>query len=398
MIMSHRIIITLKNKVEHDGNLREELEFCIKKANWTPPAVCFSAPNWTPPKKKHPISNLHDFYVYLNVLINTTPVDSSFDNLFHGLFYIVSQDDNKLQQAPEFKDFQEWLVLFIEQYGCYMNTPGSANGLYSFTNDKTFRIEDFLVPPGGFNSFNSFFSRRIKPGKRPIGTETHPYDEPTEGHPLPPTKDVDPISVHENMCSDDIVTVPADSVYKGYWKIGEYGEISIQVSKGNKYYSIKELLKGSKYADRFNGGLFTHSYLTVFTYHRYHVPVRGVIKETKVISENVFANVIKKDNGDLSATDGTGYQFRQDRALVVIESPVGLVALLPIGMDFISSCNISVDEGDYVNKGDEFGYFLFGGSDMIMLFEKDSVNIQLPEKPKEEKLYKLGQVFAKRKV
>ena len=59
-------------------------------------------------------------------------------------------------------------------------------------------------------------------------------------------------------------------------------------------------------------------------------------------------------------------------------------------MDFVSSCNISVDTNDYLNKGDEFGYFLFGGSDLIMLFEKDfSKQIALDE----GMLYKLGQVF-----
>lgn len=380
MIMSHRIIITLSSKVEKNKDLKRQLEACILLANWTPPEV------------DNPISTLDDFYQYLNKLINTTPVESTFDNLFHGLFYIISQDDNKLQRSNEFTDFQEWLVLFIEQYGCYMNTPESANNLYSFTSNKTFRIEDFQIPPAGFNSFNSFFCRRIKPGKRPIGTMTHPYPPPAEGYPVFPNPNEDMNLVHQNMCDDNIVTVPADSVYKGYWKIDENAEI--QVSKGNKY-SIKDLLKDSKYAERFIGGTFTHSYLTVFTYHRYHVPVRGKILETKVISDQVFANVTKKENGDLSASDGTGYQFRQDRGLIVIDSPVGLVALLPIGMDFISSCNISVDEGDYVNKGDEFGYFLFGGSDMIMLFEKDSINIQLPEK---DMLYKLGQVFGKKRT
>ncbi len=153
------------------------------------------------------------------------------------------------------------------------------------------------------------------------------------------------------------------------------------------------MLENSNYADKFENGMFTHSYLTVFTYHRYHVPVRGVVKETKVISDRVFANVIKDEQGNLGATDGTGYQFRQDRALIVLDSPVvGFVALLPIGMDFISSCNITVDEGDYLNKGDEFGYFLFGGSDMIMLFERNDIDILASE---EGRLYKLGQVFGR---
>jgi phosphatidylserine decarboxylase len=381
MIMSHRIIITLRNKVENDNALKRELEACILIANWTPPG-------WV-----HSISTLDDFYKYLNELIIATPVDSTFDNLFHGIFYIISQNGNKLQESTEYIEFQEWLVLFIEQYGCYMNTSESASNLYSFVHDKTFKIDEFQIPPGGFNNFNSFFSRIIKPGKRPIGTQTQPYEPPKEGSPLLPNPPEDPASIHKNMCDDNIVTVPADSVYKDSLKIDENGDITVKVSKGNKY-SIKELLKGSQYADRFNGGMFTHSYLTVFTYHRYHTPVRGKVLETKVISGKVFANVIKEKNGDLSATDGTGYQFRQDRGLVVIDSPVGLVALLPIGMDFISSCNISVDVGDYINKGDEFGYFLFGGSDMIMLFENDNIEIKLPQK---DMLYKLGQVFGKKK-
>lgn len=383
MIMSHRIVITLERKVEEDADMKQELKTCIREAKWLQPAV--------PPKEPKPILNLQDFYDYLNELINSTPVDSTFDNMFHGIFYIISHHGNKLQRSPKFAWFQEWLVLFVEQFGCYMNTAESANNLFSFTNDPTFRIQDFIIPPGGFSCFNSFFARNIKPGKRPIGARTLPYDSPSEGHPLPDNpKDENYDLVHKNMFDDDLVTVPADSVYKVSKTIDEKGDIRVPVSKGNEY-AINELLKGSKYADSFNGGMFTHSYLTVFTYHRYHVPVRGIIKDAGVISGKVFAKVVRHGS-DLSAKDPTGYQFNQDRAYIVIESPIGLVGLVAVGMDFISSCNISVDVGDYVNKGDEWGYFLFGGSDMIMLFDKNDIDIQLPEK---DKLYKLGQVFGR---
>ncbi|HJN05241.1 MAG TPA: phosphatidylserine decarboxylase, partial [Bacteroidales bacterium] len=105
---------------------------------------------------------------------------------------------------------------------------------------------------------------------------------------------------------------------------------------------------------------------------------------------DVFANVLRDNKGDLGATDFTDYQFNQERGMLVMDTPVGLVACLPIGMDVISSINFSVDEGDYLNKGDEFGNFLFGGSDMIMLFERDDIDIKVTEVGK---LYKLGQVF-----
>ena len=380
MSTKYRIVKSLRARVDADRALGRQLESCIEKAAWTPPG-------WT-----KPIADLDDFYEYLNRLLCTVPVDSDFDNLFHGLYYIISQDDNVLQQREQFADFQRWLELFVEIYGSFLDTAESANGLQSFTSDPTFSMENFEVDPGGYACFNAFFSRHIRPGKRPIGTETRAYPPPAAGKPIPRNPPEEPCRIHQRLCDDKVITVPADSVYKGWWPISS--DSTITVSKGNTY-SIRDLLKGSQFADRFRNGIFTHSYLSVFTYHRYHTPVRGKVLETRVILDKVFANVIKEKNGDLSATDGTGYQFSQERGLMVLDSPVGLVALLPIGMDFVSSCNFSVDPGDYLGKGDEFGYFLFGGSDMIMLFEfgPDAIDIHLPEKPTEEKFYKLGQVF-----
>lgn len=49
-------------------------------------------------------------------------------------------------------------------------------------------------------------------------------------------------------------------------------------------------------------------------------------------------------------------------------------AVIPVGMGQVSSVNFedSVKVGAKVKKGDDLGYFLFGGSDCVMLFEKDS--------------------------
>jgi phosphatidylserine decarboxylase len=46
-----------------------------------------------------------------------------------------------------------------------------------------------------------------------------------------------------------------------------------------------------------------------------------------------------------------------------------VVAIIPIGMAQVSSVNMTAVVGSYLNKGDEFGYFLFGGSDIIVFFE-----------------------------
>jgi phosphatidylserine decarboxylase len=49
---------------------------------------------------------------------------------------------------------------------------------------------------------------------------------------------------------------------------------------------------------------------------------------------------------------------------------VGLVAVVPVGMAQISSTFLTVTEGQQVEKGQEFGYFQFGGSDIILLFQE----------------------------
>ena len=56
----------------------------------------------------------------------------------------------------------------------------------------------------------------------------------------------------------------------------------------------------------------------------------------------------------------------------------GLVAVLPIGMSQICSCNWEegVEVGAKVEKGDPMGYFLFGGSDIVMVFQ-DGVDVRL---------------------
>ena len=68
--------------------------------------------------------------------------------------------------------------------------------------------------------------------------------------------------------------------------------------------------------------------------------------------------------------DDVGFQFNQTRAYIILKTEtIGYVALVPIGMGFVSSANITVDEGAKLAKGDEFGFFAYGGSDIIMLFE-----------------------------
>jgi phosphatidylserine decarboxylase len=158
----------------------------------------------------------------------------------------------------------------------------------------------------------------------------------------------------------------------GQWPINKDSAITV---KGVNW-EISELLAGSPYQDAFQRGVYTHSFLYVDDYHRYHLPVGGTVKEIRNIHGKVYMDVVRNSDGALDVVDGHTYQFNQERGLVVIDSPqLGLVAILPIGMSYVSSVNLTPVVGADLRKGDEFGYFLFGGSDIVMLFQDKNIKL-----------------------
>lgn len=108
--------------------------------------------------------------------------------------------------------------------------------------------------------------------------------------------------------------------------------------------------------------------------------------EARVIPGQVYLEVVAEpvSSGDgplrhrlrpvrtFDAPDNAGYQFAQARGLVVLDTPIGLVAVLPIGMAQVSSVILTAEVGVTLRKGEEISYFQFGGSDIIVLFEAKS--------------------------
>ncbi len=144
------------------------------------------------------------------------------------------------------------------------------------------------------------------------------------------------------------------------------------------FKSIATLVgEGSAYRNAFAGGTLTHTFLDVNDYHRYHFPVDGTIKEVRIIqSDDAVGGYLTWDpKGKKYALDANtpGWQNIETRGCVIIETKqYGLVAFLPIGMSQVCSVNFekSVKAGSTVKKGDMLGYFLFGGSDCVILFQK----------------------------
>lgn len=279
------------------------------------------------------------YYEFLDEMATMIPTDRNLLPKWLEFYYLIDQSP-KLQKDDL---FQQWTLEFIKDWGSFLDTTESAKGIETFYTDPAFRINDYMKTPSGWLTFNQFFTRQVQPGKRPI----------------------------DGLCDDSIIVSAADSVFHGQWTIDEDSEIIV---KGVKW-SLHKLLDGSPFQDRFKGGTYIHSYLSAHDYHRFHVPVRGIVREGRNIPGKVILDVIKKEDGSLDMTDGDTYQFTQDLGLIIIESPVGLVAVLPIGMGQVSSVNLTAQVGATLAKGEEFGYFTFGGSDIIVMFEKDKVKI-----------------------
>eukprot|EP01113_Clastostelium_recurvatum_P027137 TRINITY_DN32682_c0_g1_i1.p1 TRINITY_DN32682_c0_g1~~TRINITY_DN32682_c0_g1_i1.p1 ORF type:complete len:170 (-),score=48.50 TRINITY_DN32682_c0_g1_i1:23-481(-) len=94
------------------------------------------------------------------------------------------------------------------------------------------------------------------------------------------------------------------------------------------------------------------------------------------------------------AGDNTGYQFAQARGLCVLDTGRGLVAILPIGMAQVSSVVMTAKEGAVLAKGEEFGYFQFGGSDHIVLYSKE-IKPKFTEKFLAKKHHLQGEIIAR---
>ena len=176
---------------------------------------------------------------------------------------------------------------------------------------------------------------------------------------------------------------PADCTPQGVWDIDadSYivtdGKIAV---KSRVFDSVKQLISPeSPYCDAFAGGKFYHAFLNVNDYHRYHFPLSGTIKELRVIpgEDALGGSVTWEPDLRQYVVDNTvpGWQSIETRGLAILDTDDhGLVAVMPIGMSQVSSVNFSpgLKVGDKVKKGDELGYFLFGGSDFVLVFQKDA--------------------------
>ena len=290
-------------------------------------------------------------------------------DLLCQFYFLVDQElpglDTTMQsyEKGDFK-FAEWLDQFAKDWGKFLDHPDSftITTKASFFADPMYNMQWYKDDAPNWNSFNNFFYREFNHTNERGHTPLRPIAEPG---------------------NNNAIVSPADCTYKMEYPISENGEVlgisgqptSVKLKGTHQVFTVAELLDNEELAEKFNGGTFVHYFLSPFDYHRFHSPAKGKVKECRWVQGKVFLDVNLTDGGEFDAPDSAqgGYEFVQSRGVFVVdtEEEMGLVAAVPIGMAQVSGVDMYDLNEKHVEKGDEFGKFMFGGSDIIVLFQKN---------------------------
>ncbi len=369
--------------VENNPNIKSALIASLNKAKEINPNTI-----------TNPAQSLEEYYEFISwgeksmpwSLLKKREYSILTDDILQSLCYFYFLNDQSLPELEGkgysnnslqyVEPYASWVVSFCKSWGNYLSTEDSWNEDYyqMVLNDDGFGLKnDWYEDPSNWKTFNQFFARYLKsPDKRPV---TAPDD-------------------------NSIVVSPADAIPQGVWEIDSNSNITQEQGvtiKSGTWYSIEKIIgEDSEYEKQFANGTFTHLFLNVNDYHRYHFPLGGIVKEVRIIpGYNGIGAIVAWDpikNKYVFDPSNIGWQSIETRGCVILDTEVsGLVAILPIGMGQVASVNFEEDikEGVQVKKGDMLGYFLFGGSDFILVFqEKAGFFLDAPKEEGNDQSYK----------
>ena len=262
----------------------------------------------------------------------------------------------------------------LDEWSAFLSSPESLavlndsdSGWTSDAAQHAIGIDQYEHDPAdehwGFASWNDFFTRRFRDGERPLA---EPHDDTVVVSPCEAT----PYRIASRVQRRD-----------EFWAKGEP-------------YSLEELLAGDASVDALEGGTVFQAFLSATDYHRWHSPVSGTVVRAFVQPGTYYSEADAQGSDAAEPTLSQGYLAHvATRAILVIEADepsIGTMAVVFIGMSDVSSCVIGdgVRAGTHVAKGDELGYFQFGGSTVCVVFRPGVVEAfsleAVPQAPDED--------------
>ncbi|MBW9158624.1 phosphatidylserine decarboxylase [Clostridium tagluense] len=226
--------------------------------------------------------------------------------------------------------------LFSKLYGYYCDTKISCKKIESFIEDFNIDMSLYQKTPDQYSSFNEFFIRELNPDGRIILKDDNALISPCDGK----------ISAYENIDLDGLVQI------KGFT------------------YSLKELVEDNEIYNLYYGGTCLIFRLCPTDYHRFHFIDSGVCGETTKIKGHYYSvnPIALKNVKKLFCQNKREWSIlHSDNFSDVIYMEVGATCVGSIIQGYTPNVRIT--------KGEEKGYFKFGGSTVILFFKKGVVKI-----------------------
>ncbi len=222
-------------------------------------------------------------------------------------------------------------------YGWRMSWRYSAQKVLPFVVEQNIDSEQFLKSPFSYKTFNEFFFRALKPEARPLAAGEDVAILPADGRHL----------VFPNVDTAD-----------GFYVKGEKFRLSSLVGEETFPESQRALTQ------RFRGGSMIISRLAPVDYHRFHFPVAGIPCEPQLINGYLYSV------SPIALKRNVKYLVQNKRSLTLLKTErFGQVLMIEIGATMVGSIRQSFIPDRAVVRGEEKGYFKFGGSCVITLFE-----------------------------
>jgi phosphatidylserine decarboxylase len=244
---------------------------------------------------------------------------------------------------------REWCAFLDSPESLYVLND-APNGWKSPQAVADVGMDQFVHDPDdehwGFTSWNDFFTRRFRDGQRPVAA---PHDD----------------SVVVSACESTPYALRSGVKKRDrFWLKGQP-------------YSLHEMLGGHDLVDTFIGGTVYQAFLSATDYHRWHAPVAGTVVDAWVVDGTYYSEADDVGSDVDESPNSQAYLAHvATRAIILLRADnpaIGHLGFIAIGMSDVSSCTTVVERGDHVAKGQEIGYFQFGGSTHCLVFEPGAV-------------------------
>ena len=267
----------------------------------------------------------------------------------------LANTESGLRLNNEDEVFKKWFVHFLDLRGVWLNSTSSTSTInawrdYPGTAAHPFNINDYEIPAGGFQSFNQFFLRNVKPQLRPLCAHA------------------DDTKVVISPCDGGVFYLTRGEL------IGNAYELP---GKSGDTFELKQAVPG--YGASFVGGPILDILLWFTDYHHFSAPVSGTIVHQGQYEGSYNYDFDNFDDNDpyapalLSDSDRVGWYKqlgKHKRYVWIIKTEsMGLVAMIAIGFWGVGSIVNAIGDGDSVEKGQYMGHFGYGGSSIVLAFE-----------------------------